>query len=255
MPDSLPDAAPLNRALHVHYVGAGNVASWRLFHAYRAVPHAPTAKGANPPYPPRRLLVQGRDMDLDKRTTRNFRADRVLEVIDLDADAPVSLRDLLTGAGLPADFVAAATPWDAGRFRTVAHGIEFTGAPPGVPGWFFHVPPAFRRALDLSDLEPPSQGWPPAYAFTEGDIFYDDPMARDLPWSEACRRIGHVLEVQSATPDQPDCLRPVRPGHVTATLRPMIPGGAAQTLHLTQADFARLLAMGAHDDATEDGEQ
>ncbi|MDX9732230.1 MAG: hypothetical protein RBT63_10700, partial [Bdellovibrionales bacterium] len=74
-------------------------------------------------------------------------------------------------------------------------------------GWFFAVPKAFREALDIK-LDQRSfekkrykvitQG--DAFFFKEGDMIYDTPLARSLPWGEALRHIKFAIQVQESEP-------------------------------------------------------
>jgi hypothetical protein len=84
-------------------------------------------------------------------------------------------------------------------------------------GWAMAVPECFRDALDIKLTEriqkhPETgkaltvmvwtQGKPPIYSFSAGDILYDTSLAYGSKWSNALAKISVSLQVESAVPDK-----------------------------------------------------
>lgn len=116
------------------------------------------------------------------------------------------------------------------RNRTEQLGIEFEN---GIAkDWAFGVPESFRPALDIAYMQRAdkeanaalkaelgrsldaaertwkmvwTQGDPPAYAFGEGDIFYDPAGVRAMEWADALPILRRTVQIIHASPD-PDAL-------------------------------------------------
>ncbi len=206
----------VNRDLWVHYLSYGNVARWRrarVREAWRQDPPDPDS------FPKPRILMNV--VDLEAHSTKTFRADRVVEVADFETGEISDLASILKAIGFDAGIVDGATKTVIDRVRTIEHDLSFDGVNNGLAGWHFHVPPAFRVALDLSDLPrggQRSQGMPPAYGFSVGDTFYDNAAARRLAWGDALWKIDQAVQVVEAIADQPDGPRSVRDGYVVADI-------------------------------------
>lgn len=108
------------------------------------------------------------------------------------------------------------------RPRTTEYGLTFTGPCATIPGWAFPVPECFAETLDIRFLlyalvrkdtrrgipgikvHRWSQGLPPQYTFSAGDVFYDPPEVRGLIWRDALRCLRRALRITDAVPDDVD---------------------------------------------------
>lgn len=97
----------------------------------------------------------------------------------------------------------------ATRPRIREFDIDFTGPAAAAAGWAIPPVAAFRGALDIQQAEQVvagrkalvwTQGLPPAYGFSAGDIFYDPPEIRFLRWG--AEEVVRTVQVASALPDQ-----------------------------------------------------
>jgi hypothetical protein len=118
--------------------------------------------------------------------------------------------------------------------RNRTENIDFEFAHGVAKDWAFDVSEAFRSSLDIAymrradkvanaalkaelgrSLEAHEKTWrqvwtqgdPPAYAFAEGDVFYDPPGVRAMAWRDALKVLCRTVEVLSAKPD-PGALAP-----------------------------------------------
>ena len=97
----------------------------------------------------------------------------------------------------------------ATRPRIREFDIDFTGPAAAAAGWAIPPVAAFRGALDIQQAEQVedgrkalvwTQGLPPAYGFSAGDIFYDPPEIRYMRWG--AEEVVRAVQVASALPDQ-----------------------------------------------------
>lgn len=66
-------------------------------------------------------------------------------------------------------------------------------------GYFFCVSEAFKRQLDIaSNLGGATRGV--CFSFEQGDVFYDDRRAYELPWAEAKKFVNYLVRVSEAYP-------------------------------------------------------
>ena len=236
----------INATLYLHYLNQGAVGRWRYVHVERARRYdRPAHERDRVPNP--RIVMDV--VDLSEDTAHAFYADRVSTTVDPMTGEVYDLAALFQHAGLSPGVVAAGTQFSVKRVRTVEHDLDFIGPGGGLDGFHFHVPPPFRLALDLSDRpknDARSQGVPPAYGFSVGDVFYDSVHARRLAWADALRYIHQAVQVVDATPDQPVAPMTVRPGTVTVDIRPVRHGAmqAPERVHMSQAALVDFLRTG-----------
>lgn len=123
-----------------------------------------------------------------------------------------------------------------------------------VKGWFFGVPEVFKPALDIKMEEikhkgkAPRKAWtrglPPVFNFSQGDILYA-PQTELTTWGEDLKKLSHVIQIKSATPDAVTG-RKIVPGTVTFDLSEISNGTMQkpQRHTLSQLEFTKLLENG-----------
>ncbi len=141
------------------------------------------------------------------------------------------------------------------RLRVEDYGTEFGGPTKTAVGWSIPVPEVFRARLDIA-LTPRNggarwtQGQPPQYTFTTGDVFYDPPDVRSMRWGDALLILRRIVKINDATPDILEGDQ-VRSGSVTFSLCHYADGHVVETfIHtVTQKDFVAFLRAGAFPEA------
>ena len=126
-------------------------------------------------------------------------------------------------------------------------------------GWVFGVPAVFFGALDIrakrsgfGDAAAGSTKWlrgrPPLLSFKTGDVFYDPPEVRVLPWRLALRRLKRCAQVKDAIPDR--LIKRDKtfvPGTLGFSVTEYLNGRPAKSVrvHASQSEFEAFLRTGA----------
>lgn len=205
-----------------------------------------------------RVTITARDLS-DNNRTKSYLSDRIVHFFDPETgevfeNVDERLAEMIRDAGgkQPVEW-----PQERLRRREIDVTFDKNGF---AEGWFFGVRSAFRSALDIimetahyKETTPDgrkrtlsekfwSQGTPPAYSFSVGDMVYA-PALPDMPWSLLQPKLSHTVQVVEATPDRAEG-RLIIPGAVTVNIRHHR-SGQLEMRTTTQAALVDMLRTGA----------